>query len=483
MLIEKHYIPGGLCSSFSKNGFYFDAGAHFLGSCRPNGQIGRLLADLSLGDRLQLIRCEPSDVVISKDHETFIYSDESKLAHSLALSFPDEETAIHKFLTYIRTPDALQLYVELNELTFKELLDRYFSNWELKSVLSTLLGNIGLPSSRASALTSTFLFREFVLDGGYYPRGGMQSFPNILLQRFHEYGGTSLMLTSATKVYTDQSGTIDRVRIKIGGRQEVEIAAKVVVANCDPYQVYRHLLEDQSLRAKWESENEARMSSVSAFMVHLGIEHDIGKETKYRCNLWSYRRGHIDDYYEGVIRGDVDRGRDSFVFCSIPSLHDTSLLPAGRHSAQLIIAAPYADRKEWAVRREELAEDVIDRVEQYIPGLSRWIKVKQIATPPTIVKYTWNHRGSMYGWASTPEQVGRRRFPQTSDIGGLFFSGHWTGVPSGYSGVPTVVTSGRSAARLAMRYLGQMGHNGVIIGANVNGHVKDGQRKSIGKAT
>ena len=187
VLAEKHYVPGGLCSSFRRGRYYFDAGAHYLGSCRPEGQIGRLLSDLSLKERLPLIHCEPSEVVVSKNHEVFISSDVKRTRDEFAQAFPREQRAITDFFKYITLEEPLKLYVDLRNLTFRDVLDRYFSDWELKSVLSTLLGNIGLPSFKASALTSVFLFREFIFDGGYYPKGGMQRFPDLLLERFREY--------------------------------------------------------------------------------------------------------------------------------------------------------------------------------------------------------------------------------------------------------------------------------------------------------
>ena len=60
VLVEKHYVPGGYCSSFTRGKYYFDAGAHYLGSCRPDGQLGKLFLDHQLKKKIALIRCEPS---------------------------------------------------------------------------------------------------------------------------------------------------------------------------------------------------------------------------------------------------------------------------------------------------------------------------------------------------------------------------------------------------------------------------------------
>ena len=454
VVAEKHYEAGGYCSSFRRGPYYFDAGAHYLGSCRPEGQVGKLLADHGLADRLPLLRCEPSEVVVTQHREVFIYSALAQTVDELQQKFPDEALASEKFFDYLMHTEPLQLYVDLRNVTFRHLLDQYFKGWEIKSVLSTLLGNIGLPSTKASALTSVFLFREFIFDGGYYPKGGMQRFPDVLLERFREYGGVALFLSPAEEIVLNSVGAIQSVKIKHLGKHAVDIHTNVVIANCDQHQVYNKLLGHVSCAAQRELLAH-RTPTVSAFMVHLGIHHDITREAKYQCNIWSYQRGDIDDYYQGVMDGNIEYGTDSFLFCSMPSFHDPDLLPKDHHSIQIIIAAPYDERVTWEECEERLAQDVMRRLGQFIPGIEQWVEVKQITTPPTLAKYTGNYRGAMYGWASTPEQVGRQKLPEETFIDGLYMVGHWTGLPSGHSGIPTVVTSGRRVAKVVLKKLCQ----------------------------
>lgn len=473
VLVEKHHVPGGFCSSFSRGQYYFDAGAHYLGSCRPEGQIGKLITDHELDKKLKLIRCEPSEVVVAKHQEVFIFSELARTVHEFQQHFPQEAGPIEDFFKYLTLKDPLQLYIDLRGLTFRDLLNQYFRDWELKSVLATLLGNIGLPSFRASALTSAFLFREFIFDGGYYPKGGMQKFPDALLKRFQEYGGIALFLSPAEEIVLSETGRVRSVRVKLLGRNTTEVQTKVVVANCDPYQLYGRLLRDHN--APYDEQRrllEGRLTTVSAFMVHLGINHDITSEAKYHCNIWSYQRGDVDEYYEGVVEGKVDFGVDTFLFCSIPSFHDPDLLPRGHHSIQTIIAAPYFERDTWDLYKEKLAQDVVRRLDQFIPGINRWVEVEQVATPATLVKYTWGYRGAMYGWASTTDQIGRQKFSEETPIEGLYLVGHWTGLPSGYSGTPTVVTSGRNVARLVLR---KIRHDQKLVSVERNRCAQNGE--------
>ena len=453
VLVEKHYVVGGYCSSFRRGPYYFDAAAHSLGSCRPDGQLGQLIADHQLGDALRLIRSDPSDVVVTRSHEVFFFNDVRRTIQSLQEAFPEEAGAIERFVDYLASADSLRLYGELRQRTFADLLRSVFRSRELQSVFSIVLGNVGLPSSRVSALTAAFLYREFMFDGGYYPSGGIQRFPDALLDRFQEYGGTACLLSPVEEILVTPAGGVQGVVVKYRGRQRVTIASRAVVANCDPHQVYGTLLR------RTEAGPGAAMlgrfdHTISAFMVHLGLNHEIAQEAKYHCNIWSYRRdGHVDDYYEGVLRGEIDYGADTFLFCRVPSFDDRTLAPPGRHAVQAIVMAPFLDRARWDTMKDELASDVIGRIEQYIPGLRRWIEVRQVATPSTLFKYTWNYHGAMYGWASTCEQIGPGRLEEALAVDGLYLVGHWTGRPAGYSGISTVVASGRYVARRVLRAL------------------------------
>ncbi len=453
VLVEKHYTVGGCASSFRKGSYYFDAAAHSLGSCRPAGQIGRLITDHELQEKMSLVRCNPSDVIVTPDRDVFIYNDVARTTDEFQREFPREARSIAKFVNYISETDPLRLYLELKSLTFSKLLDEFFVDTELKSVWAMLLGNIGLPSSRASALTAAFLYRDFIFDGGYYPRGGMQRFADALLERFCEYGGVVLLLSPAERIVLNSAGRVHSVRIRRLGRYPVEIKTTVVAANCDPFQLRSRLLPDQEFSGEHERLDN-RPITISAFMVHLGINRDISRDAKYHCSIWSYqKRRHIDEYYEGVLAGEIDMAMDGFLFCHVPSFCESNLAPKGCHVIQLILAAPYKDRASWDEYKESLADCTIKRLEQFIPGVHRWIEVRQVATPHTLVKYTSNFRGSMYGWASTVDQVGASDFSGKTGVHGLFLVGHWSGLPSGYGGIPTVVASGRTVARLILRHV------------------------------
>ncbi|MCX7794535.1 MAG: hypothetical protein N2257_09075, partial [Thermodesulfovibrionales bacterium] len=99
------------------------------------------------------------------------------------------KTNIKKFIHYLIFSSPID-FASLRNKTYKDLLDHYFTNEKLKAVLSLpVLGNGGLPPSLISAFSGSKIFTEFILDGGYYPEGGMQVLADTLALRLREFGG------------------------------------------------------------------------------------------------------------------------------------------------------------------------------------------------------------------------------------------------------------------------------------------------------
>jgi len=452
LLIEKHYIAGGYASSFTRRGYYFDVGAHYFGSCRPNGHIGRIILEHNLTNRVEMLRTDPSDILISDGKEVRMYINYDRLVAEYQKVCPGESGNVRRFMDYMSTSNPLQLYAELRRITFDTLLDRYFESELLKSFFAMPLGNVALPSSRVSALTAVLLYREFIFDGGYYPRGGMQSFSNALVERIRQYGGDVEFLAPAASIDV-RAGKVQGLVFKRRGRTEDYVRCNIVIAACDFHGLVK-MLPDQIIQSATGVKDRLSKwtASASAFMVYLGIRGNLRSIAKHHTNVWYYPSGHVDEYYRLLNEGEVGLEK-GFVFYSTPSFHDPRLLPEGMHAIQAIVGAPYRPRAFWERDdfKERMADEIVARIETFIPGLSQLIDVREIAIPPTLEKYTGNYRGAMYGWESSPEQTGILDSGDCFGVGGLYLVGHWADLPTGRSGIAAVAAAGRRLSRVILR--------------------------------
>lgn len=453
LILEKHWVVGGCAGSFQRKGFYFDVGAHYLSSCREGGLVHRLLKDHDLLGKLELLRPDPSDHLFIPPHSIVLRPGFEGVIKAFEDGFGQDARGIKELLTYIWKTPPEQLFLKLRDSTFQTLALAFgVSKGPYAALDLLLIGNLGVSAARAAAISGAFLFREFILDGGYYPRGGMQRFSDCLADRFRGYGGDLCLATEVNGLQVNGDGAV-RVHLSaIRNRpisNGVDILATAIVATCDPIRLTDWMLTEPSssvLRKGWSP-------TVSGFSLHIGLREKVDNRALFQGSLWYYPREAVHQLDDECREGTVADG-DGFIFCNAPSFHDPQLAPAGKDGLHCIVAVPYRDGQYWDNRREEFAKTVIGRLRRFIPDIDRAIEMQLIATPQTFMKYTGNYQGAMYGWESIPPQIGLRRFgDRLADR--IFLAGHWAG-PVGaanYGGIPMVVFSATSAARRVRSFL------------------------------
>jgi prolycopene isomerase len=447
LVIEKNHYIGGYCTSFKRGGFTFDAAVHYLGAGRPKGEIGKVIRDLTLQEYLKIKRLDPSEKIIAADKTIYIKSSPFKTQEEFIDNFPSSADKITAFFDLILNCDFYSLYSKYKLHTFKTVLDSFFQNETLKSTLSIPLGNIGLPASRVSALAAIYLFREFILDSGYYPLGGIQAFPDALGKRFQSSGGTLALNTQVEEIQVKNN-----VACGVVLHNKEKLSSKIVIANCNAHLLIRKSIDNKSFLRR-----DANLEySPSCFAVYLGLKQDIKKILSDCCSTWYFPTNDIEDCY-GNIYNNIVENKIDYMLCTFPSLHDNTLAPLDKSSMELFICAPYISSEFWSLNRERIYEAMIARVKNILPNIASYIETKVIATPNTFNKFTNNAQGSMYGWAATPEQIDPSIYPQKTAIDNCFMVGHWCTNWTGQGGVPAVARTGRIVAQKALRRFTMMG--------------------------
>lgn len=431
LICEQHYKPGGYCTSFKRQGFTFDAAAHSFGGYRKDGIVRKVFTELGIDKRLRIKRYNPSDIIITPDHKISFWSDLDKTIRDFQKDFPDESDGITNFFYFLINPDPTYS-IRIRNWTFKHLLDQYFADEKLKAILSfPLFGNGGLPPSLMSAFTGTQIFAEFLLDGGYYPEGGMQALPDALAARFTEFGG-ELRLSCLVKRIRVKDNKITGVNLE-GDRY---IPSKYVISNCDTRQTFIKLLRGKIVDGKFLSKINNMTPSFSMFILYLGVDKSINKLPKAGINIWLLPHYNLDDIYLSARKGDVE-----YIVMIRVLPDDKSILAFANTS--------FKNKNYWNANKEEHIESFISKLEKYaIPELSKHVIYKDAATPYTLHRYTLNYKGAAYGWASIPSQFGDPDLKKPSFIQNLYFSSQWTTLGPGIAGV---TYTGYTTAKLIIR--------------------------------
>ncbi len=431
LIAEQHHKPGGYCTSFKRKGFTFDAAAHSFGSYREGGNMRRILKALDLDKRIKIDRHDPSDIIISPDYKITLWADINRTIEGLIEIFPHEAKGIKSFISFLSDSKPFD-FAALRNMTFNDLLSQHLTDNKLKSMLSLpILGNGGLPPSLISAFTGTKIYTEFLLDGGYYPKGGMQVLPDIFSLRLKELGG-ELRLSNPVRKIKVESNEVKGVFLEKDGF----ISSKYVISNCDARQTFLKLLEQQVANGDFLSKLDRLIPSLSVFVVYLGIDKNYNLPNP-GVNIWGMPHHKIEDLYLALQNGSTNNSTGYMVRVS-----------PNRNSVQAFVNAPFKNKKYWINNKYILSEYLVKRIEQIIPQISQHIVLKEIATPDTMYRYTMNYQGAAYGWASMPSQMFSPELRQTTSINGLYLSGHWVAQTQGVSGVAYI---GRETAKLILR--------------------------------
>lgn len=459
LIVEQATKVGGYCGSFYRKNFVFDQGVHCLGSFREEGELRKIYTDLNLSEFVDIVRINPSEIVYGPDSKLYIFNDIGATVENLAKYYPKESGNIQNFFEEVSTSTLKDNIVKLREQTFETYLNKHFSDMHLKIILSTLIWNMWIPASEIAALAGVTFFREFILDGGYYPIGGMQKFSNALANRFEKLGGTLLLSKKATKIIVHNK-IVKGVRI-----HDYYIDARFIVSNADAFETYFELVEKKDLGIQYIEELHKLKQCESAFIVYLAVK-NINETNMEKCTaLW-----HLPIYKNertnfNIVNKDIDN-QCFFILC--PSIYDKTLAPENHKIVTLICGASYISKDFWDINKSKYADLLIKKASKLLPNLSSIILIREIATPYTLEKYSLNYKGAVHGWESTIGQTQNLIIKSISSIKNLYFSGHWVMERTGTGGVSVAAYRGKNTAKQILGCYKRERKNEHIFDTNVN---------------
>ncbi|MFC1704499.1 phytoene desaturase family protein [Candidatus Omnitrophota bacterium] len=445
VIVEQSDHPGGYCTSFTRGPHTFNAGVHYLGGL-TRGLMGKIVNEIELSDEgLLFFQPDPTDKIIMPETTSYIRSHSGDTIKEFIKTFPREKRNIKAFFKSILEEDIIKEYAKMKKTTFQQTLDKSFTDPKLKATLAMLLGNIGLPASKITAVTAIMLFKEFILDPGYYTRGGIQAFPDTLARRFKHYGGTLLLSKKVERIVVEDN------KIRGIAFDDETITSDIVVSNADATETFIQLVDNKNTPEAYSV--EVLECSESIFALYVGLKVPIQNAVKELCNIW-YSTTYDTEKLFSFPKENVTKKKlpGLMVFLSCPYSTGLENDPLGTITA--LTTAPFETKEFWDEIRDGLAERMLAIIVELLPGIEQHIASKFNATPWTFYKYTTNKKGAAYGWAPTIDQSNSALLPQESSVKGLYLTGHWCTKGIGTGCISGVASLGRNAAKLVMERKG-----------------------------
>ena len=459
LLLEQHYIPGGCATTFKRRDYVMEVGLHEMdGLYEHDGKV-RMFKMLEVDKNVQFEQIPELHHILSKNGDFVFPHGYEEAREALIKRYPEDAKGINRFIDLIKG-----IPIEIGKLPNKKWkqkvlyplmpflypntvegarhsvgswLDEHITNEDLKLDLSSWIVYWGDDPYNLSMYFYGLAQSGFIGGGGHFIKGGSQQLSNYLASFIEQNGSTVLLGKKAQKIITTNNHVtgVTYVDSFNSSLSPVTVNCDNLVANCAMPLVSEMLEEPHStsLTEMTSSYEEA----CSLLSIYIGVNRDLsdvgvkyystvcpGEDVKELKDMYPNHRG--------------DWSKRGFVFVDYSKI-DAKLAPEGKNVA-VICAADYLSdweglsEEDYRSKKEKVAETLLQRLENRFPGIGDCIEYYEVGTPKTIQRYTLNPKGSVYGFAQTPQQSGFKRFRDNFLIPNLYFASAWAFPGGGFSG-------------------------------------------------
>ncbi len=467
IIYEQFSELGGVTATIHQDGFSWDMGPLLLEGFAPHEKLGKILTELGLSEKLQLINDDRGQVLPDfqiwhpKEYEGPYWRREF-----FKKMFPFESEGLNQYykfydrmmsimyignqLPFIKGLKAIILKLKLllkflrvkkySNWSASQVMDFFFKEEKLKAVFLSILADLvvrpsqffglGIPSFNVETAFEKRIPIKF--KGGNYPtyhfiRNGCEQLVNAFVDYIKNNGG---------KIFPDSK--IIKIIIKEGKAVAVQLEdetieeSDIIIASGGVLNTFYNLVGQDYLPKDFIDNIEKLSFMESVFFVNIGIDFDPSQyQRKPLC--YYYGTYDIEGGIDNCIKGKYHEGKDGFLIY-IPSMHSPEMAPKHKHAVTIYTIAPHELKNgNWLDKKEEFSEKLLIEAEKYIPGLRDHIITKLILTPDDFKSRINVVRHSFGGLAPI---IGQKNPPHKTPIENLWFIGAYSESGGGIAGTP-----------------------------------------------
>lgn len=463
LMLEQYEELGGQTHSFSREGFSWSPGLHYLGGFGPDlnekkmldwlcdspielAPIGSVYDTLHIGDSPPLQLSRPASAQRMDLKERF--PNDAEAIDQWFDAIVDGRTAmdtagqIRSLPTFVGPALKWWRGRKINrycELTTAEVVREFTDNEELAKVLTAQWGDFGGRPSTASFAIHATVLNSYLEAGAYYPLGGAGSISEHLLPTIIKSGSeTRAGVTVKSLIFED--GVVTGVETESGEK----LYAKHVVSSIGARETVDRLLPTSHGHDEWVNEIRSIGPNICHYSMFLGFSGDVEAAGMTKSNHWLYPSGVVD-----AVWTDVPDATPPGVFVSFPSFKDPSHDPGPdqKYSGEMMVWSDWSTIEKWANIAPEnrgddyrefkvrIEQNLLGLFERYFPRLAKLMVFHEVATPLSTASITGHRMGSFYGLDVTPHRVTTDALRMKTPIEGLYLTGQDTltpGIPGAF---------------------------------------------------
>jgi phytoene dehydrogenase-like protein len=456
-IFEMSNTPGGLCTSWQRQGYIIDGCLHWLVGSKPGSSFYRIWEELGAIQGKQIIDHEEYMRFEYADGKKFIlYTNLDRLEQEMLEFAPEDKEVITDFIkgvrsfTHFQVPfeKAPELYGLMDglKMTFKILpIMPAFKKWRKISIrdFAARFNNpllretfllISLPEFSIFSIFLTLAWMHTKSAG--YPLGGSLEFSRSIERRYLNIGGEVRYNSRVVKILVENNHAVG-IKLEDGS----EHRADYIVSAADGHSTIFNLLEGKYIDQKIQGYYDHLPIFFPFLQVALGVKRSF-EEIPHSGAVLSFP---LD---KPVTIADKERSRLGVIIYNF----DPTLTEAGKTIVKVMLPSDYTYWKSleenpelYKAEKERIADQIITLLDKRFPGLATQVEMRDVATPVTFQRYTGNWQGSFEGWIMTPKTIFLRMSKTLPGLNNFYMVGQWV-EPGG--GLPPAAYSGRNLIQI-----------------------------------
>jgi prolycopene isomerase len=420
LVLERYVIPGGSAGFFERpsgseqgeSGYRFDVGASMIFGFGDRGTTNLLTRALdavnvsieTIPDPVQIHYHLPDglDLQVHRDYEKFL--------SELIEKFPHEAIGIRKFYDECWKVFNCLNVMDLLSLEEPRYLTRVFFQHPLAclGLVKYLPQNAGdiarryisdpkllkfidmecycwsvVPADQTPMINAGMVFSDRHYGGINYPKGGVGQIAQKLVEGLEKAGSQIQYKARVTEILTENG---QAVGVKLASGKTYR--AKRIVSNATRWDTFEKLLPSDRMPTSEKKWQQRYRQSPSFLSLHLGVKAEalpIGTECHHIL---------LEDW-------STMESEQGTIFVSIPTLLDPSLAPEGHHIIHTFTPSWISEWQnlspsEYEAKKEQAANQLIDRLSAIFPNLDSALDFQEVGTPRTHRRFLGRDNGT-YG--------------------------------------------------------------------------------------
>jgi len=455
IIVEKHHTLGGECTGWDRQCYHIDGCIHWLVGTKKGTQIHDLWTTVGALDEVEIYHPE-SFLAVEHDGVTVnFYRDLDRLKSSWLEISPEDKEEIEEFCSDIKKlhsfsvpsgkpidmmnilekikyifsmKDVGPIMQKYGKISVKELAKK-FRHPALRDAIASFM-----PEGDYSAISVLFPLGTFTGGQSSIPKGGSKALAKRMAERYLSLGGT--VEASCEVVEVDIEGdTVKGIKCKSGKWFE----ADYFIAACDAKVLYEKLLKecypDQEFEKRYNNPNKYPLAS----NIYIGIGYegemnDIPRTLKFPVETVNINQNqkpikHLQMTHYGYEPNFAPKGHTVITFAINqfrPELDAWEVLAK--------------DKEAYTKEKTRIGKAVIDAMETRFPHMKGKLKLLDVATPQTYVRYCNAYRGAFMGFWPTISGKALNHTGRIKGLDNMLLSGQWLQPPGG---LPVAVITGK----------------------------------------